>query len=597
MPDHHTDPPASLPIAPDGTLGIETFRNTINAGVVAQGHAAAWRPPGAPPAPPDPRRLGHSGVDRALDAFDAADRARELAHLSVLGTYIRHSTADERIRQPIRLRVGVKGKRGLTPPKWIDARSALVRVVSTVTPPRDGFALKRDEKTGSEAVVRVSDGWHGQTTKVVVNSPSIDKTWRPQVAPSGHKRRARLYEVQRGIRPIQRVTSRDGQWSRMASCGWALAHGRDHVAVMVTPSTGKARYSGVQTCGSVWECPVCSARIQAGRADEIEQAVDQHWGLKRAIMVTLTVRHGPGDDLEKLRRGLADAWRKMRSGGPWRRIEEAWGIKAYIKALEVTHGPNGWHPHLHVIFLLDRPIAEQRWRKKGGQRYINGASERPEGGDGPPRPYDRAALLWLRRWQQKVEQTMGPEYVPDARRGLYVTPCERSTYLAKFGLELVGIGKSDASTKQDWRRRHGYRTPFEFAAAYADGKGEDDARIWREWCAGIKGARHLTWSRGLKEEAAVRERTDEELATGEDPGGADEALIGHIEADDWRRIRKVYVRPEPQARPWLRRQAAVWLLEQVEDQGARALPGLVAWAVEFGSPYAPGEEPPSVAPG
>jgi len=361
---------------------------------------------------------------------------------------------------------------------------------------------------------------------------------------------------------------------------------------MVTPSTGRARYSGIQTCGSVWECPTCAAKIQASRADEISRAVDDHWGLDRAVLLTLTVRHAPTSDLKALRRGLADAWRIMRSGAPWRRIAERWGIRGYIKALEVTHGPNGWHPHLHVIFLLDRPIAAKRWRStKSGQRYLTGELRRPEGGEGPPEPWDRAGALWRARWQHAVRKAMGAEYVPDDRRGLYMTPCERSSYIAKFGLELAGLGKSDPSSKKSWRRRHGYRAPFEIAADFADHQRLEDAELWRAWCEGIHGARHLTWSRGLKAAAGITERTDEELATEEDPGGADQVLVGHIEAADWRRLRKVHVRPDAQTKPWRRVPATLWILDQVEDQGARALPGLIAWALEHGRAYPPGAVP------
>lgn len=581
----------TLPTNPDGTIGLDTFRRTINAGVSAQGYHPAWRPDGAPPPPPRPRRLGAAGVDRALDAWHEQEDAKPYTVLGVLGSYIRRRLRGES-DQPIRIHLDQQSQT-LGAPKWIDARSALVRVATTVTPPRDGFGVSEAGKP-----VRRSEGWRATTHEPPQNSPAIDKRWRPTAEPTGQAARRRVYEVQRAIRPIQRRTSRDGRWSRIASCGHALGHGRDHVNVMVRPSTGRARYAGLQTCGSVWECPSCAARIQAGRADELRQAVEAHWGIERAMMVTLTIRHSHGDDLEQLRRGLAEAWRKMRSGNPWKRIERQWGIRHYIKAMEVTHGPNGWHPHLHVIFLMDAPIAEQRWRKdRRGVRYLRTDAERAEGGDGPPRPYDTRAHVWLRRWQAAVAKTLGDDYVPSDTRGLHIRPCERATYIAKFGLELAGIGKADASNKKEWRKRNGYRAPFEIAASFADTQSEADAKLWRQYCEGITGTRHLTWSRGLKQEAAVREVTDQRLAEGEDPGGADEALIGHIDAADWVRLRKTQVRPEPQKRPWLKRPATLWVLEQVEAQGARALPGLVSWALDFGSAYAPGSEPESVAPG
>ena len=55
---------------------------------------------------------------------------------------------------------------------------------------------------------------------------------------------------------------------RPATCGWAAG---SHVGVHKS-ATGPARYSDVQSCGSVWGCPCCGAIIRTRRSEEVQQA-------------------------------------------------------------------------------------------------------------------------------------------------------------------------------------------------------------------------------------------------------------------------------------------------------------------------------------
>ena len=115
----------------------------------------------------------------------------------------------------------------------------------------------------------------------------------PRAVSERKKRRRLMYEVRDGLRRLST--------KRVGACG------RRRIAceVEVVRRTAKresgqtyqhAYYRGLLRCGSVWECPVCALQIRAERADELKRAVEC-WGHGNVAMLSLTVRHGLGDDL------------------------------------------------------------------------------------------------------------------------------------------------------------------------------------------------------------------------------------------------------------------------------------------------------------
>jgi len=220
---------------------------------------------------------------------------------------------------------------------------------------------------------------------------------------------------------------------------------------------GSRRVSGVLSCGSVWGCPVCSQRICSHRADELQSVIKEWRG--EVSMVTLTVRHGLGQSLKKIRKGVANAWRKVWQGKRAKLLRELFHVKHSIRALEVTHGENGWHPHLHVLVL----------------------------GNTAPEP---AALEYLRElWIAAVESELGEENAPDWSHGVVLSTGGGGSYLAKMGLEVTHHHTKAA--------RRSSRTPWEIALDAIEGD-EASAALWREYVSAMKGARQLTWSRGTR---------------------------------------------------------------------------------------------------
>ncbi|WP_331558632.1 hypothetical protein [Actinomycetospora sp.] len=86
-----------------------------------------------------------------------------------------------------------------------------------------------------------------------------------------------------------------------------------------TPDGRRAGFEGLVTCGSVWACAVCAAKVAAKRAEELAVVLDAvHAAGGSAFMLTMTIRHNAGDRLglnreERARRGVLDQRRRWRN--------------------------------------------------------------------------------------------------------------------------------------------------------------------------------------------------------------------------------------------------------------------------------------------
>ena len=84
---------------------------------------------------------------------------------------------------------------------------------------------------------------------------------------------------------------------RQRNCG-AVPVG-DRVEIRI--KDGSAYYCGLETCGNVWLCPVCSAKIHHRRAAELRDALTTSEASGHAAsLVTITVPHDLDDPLSRL---------------------------------------------------------------------------------------------------------------------------------------------------------------------------------------------------------------------------------------------------------------------------------------------------------
>ena len=126
-------------------------------------------------------------------------------------------------------------------------------------------------------------------------------------------------------------------------------------------SEGKAFYSGLRVCGSVWACPVCASKISERRKVEVQagMAVAKAKGWK-VVLVTLTVSHNTYSDVAMLAEMVPKAFSKLWNGRAGIELRESLGLKGYVRALETTIGKNGFHPHLQVLMFIDPNLTTQQ---------------------------------------------------------------------------------------------------------------------------------------------------------------------------------------------------------------------------------------------
>jgi hypothetical protein len=265
-------------------------------------------------------------------------------------------------------------------------------------------------------------------------------------------RNVELYAVRSALRKCGQVRhSRDG----VEAHATAGADGRDRVSL-----------SGIIRCGSVHSCPRCAPRISAQRAELLKRIVAKHRDVQGGVyMLTLTVPHTAGMALRTLRRGVAAAWKLTQQGAPWRRLKKRMRFVGSVAAREVTHGANGWHPHLHILIATRSPLTA--------------------------REQARIRRAIRERWVEAVaRQDVAAIGRPSRRHGVKFQAQRDESYLQKLGLadELIGAIHKVG--------RDGNRTPFAIMADYARAKNARDAAILREYHRAMKRARQLTWSRG-----------------------------------------------------------------------------------------------------
>lgn len=272
----------------------------------------------------------------------------------------------------------------------------------------------------------------------------------------------------------------------------------------------RIRVVGVQHCRSPWACPRCAEQISKARCRILEAIVDGHTGGGGSVtLATFTIRHAHGQQLRALAASVAKAYRFLLAGRAWRDFQRDYAIIGHVRSLEVTHGPNGWHPHIHALFLSSR-----RWT------------------DGE---LDAALETLYRRWSSCVERA-GMVALPSRERGVDIRRMEgptRGSYIAKMGL-AVELTRSQVKSG----RGEGYRTPWQILADAARGDAMA-IKLWVEYCQGMKGRKALTWSRGLRERYAQQIK-EAEMRDDERPL-QNERHVATISRADWNK----YVVPNP----------------------------------------------------
>lgn len=317
----------------------------------------------------------------------------------------------------------------------------------------------------------------GSSAGLVNNASKVDngKT-RRALRLSKHAAKRKSAELLRG--------HDDKLASRISACCY-VSHGHGVTLERVSHSDGSvsAAIGGVVTCSSVWSCPVCSQRISTRRRDELNELLA--WARAKGhavVMLTLTARHNMRTDLPAFVGDLKEAQKKMRQSRTWRGLS----IVGTVNATEVTHGRNGWHPHNHILMVLDAS------------------------GDDPLAQVEKLRGEWLRQLDRLGRDGNDAAFTVQ-------NATAAGDYVGKFGAgEELALGVNKLG-------RNGSRSPWQILADARDGCAKS-GRLWIAYSLSFKGKRQLHWSNGLKELCGVKDVCDDEIGDDTEPEAVREVL-------------------------------------------------------------------------
>ena len=293
---------------------------------------------------------------------------------------------------------------------------------------------------------------------------------------------------------------------------------------------GGARVGNIKTCGSVWACPVCAAKVAEVRRRELTYAMVQHQAQGGyAFLLTFTFPHYMGQTLDELMPRFDKARQSFQNAKGWKKVMDVKtdkkasgtaGRVGSVNSMEVTYGAgNGWHPHLHMLVFC-KPDAF-------GAATV--------GDDG--RLSSAAIDYFKNQWVTKLEKAglvdgdnrqWAMQYGLDVRGGQ-----QAAEYIAKWGHEEKwGLSSELTSShaklgkRSTWGAKDHY-TPFQLLELSAAGDGHATC-AYREFVKAFDGKRMLTWSRGLKDHFGIADMDDATAAAEQELDLEVEHRVGFI---------------------------------------------------------------------
>lgn len=236
---------------------------------------------------------------------------------------------------------------------------------------------------------------------------------------------------------------------------------------------------------------------------------------KYPVMVTHTLRHTQAMPLQATISALLEAYRKFTSGAPYQRLKTRYGLFGAIKALEITYGQNGWHPHLHVLNLLD---------------------VKPDMGK-------LETDLW-KRWQSQVEaqQYEAEKVAFNVREGDKAV----SEYIAKYGHMPSDTRWSveNEVSRQPLKKARAGLSPFDMVLALGVDSISFDAKRWlvsllREYRDAMERKHQLQFSRSIT--ALMKPDSDTEIVQAE---GSEYDVIAVLQEQHWLKVLRAGKRGE-----------------------------------------------------
>ena len=304
--------------------------------------------------------------------------------------------------------------------------------------------------------------------------------------------------------------------SRTAKCLRCRQAHRPDVEVWRTRETGTARFRNLQTCASVWACPVCASRISERRSCELRNCIEQHEAAGgQVLLLTLTNPHTAHDDLGDMLQAQSRAMSRFNGLRVAQLLWAEIGCIGTVRAWEVTHGRqrssnNGWHPHFHILIFCRSGLDLDDLR---------------------PRMY----AIWANCCR------LAGLPIPSQRHGITLEDGSRaSEYVSKglWGLDREMTKGHSKQTRPDDQGTKG-ETPFDLLRAFLMDRDKQAAALFREFALTFHGRRQLVYSKGLKDHFDLVEKTDAEISAEVEESAE---LLGSISLDQWRVICRLDLR-------------------------------------------------------
>lgn len=157
--------------------------------------------------------------------------------------------------------------------------------------------------------------------------------------------------------------------------------------VYVIANNETAKIWGVQLCDSPWACPVCSAKKMSQVATKIAAGID---GLlkqnKAAFMITFSIPHIRRFTAKQTYNILYETWKRFAhhvgsksttyigNKDPLSAFVREFNCTYRVRVCEWTWGSQGWHPHFHCLFWVDKnrlqEVADWQQRLSDKWRYL-----------------------------------------------------------------------------------------------------------------------------------------------------------------------------------------------------------------------------------
>lgn len=333
---------------------------------------------------------------------------------------------------------------------------------------------------------------------------------------------------------LQRIAQGLCRGERVAGCGRNLGAGS--VVVARDADSGRAKFRGLETCGSVWLCPVCAAKITDRRRAELNDALAAWRRAGGAVyLLTFTIPHHAGLGVADALAAVQGAQRRVKARRDWKRAHADAGIVGTIRALEVTFGANGAHPHVHALAFARPGLLPDNWRElRDAGAYVESLGA-----------FAPLADLWAGAVRAQGFGAVN-EHGFDAAGGDYA-----ADYVAKFGTEPAGESGGRWGPASELTRGHtkaGRRlsgaAPFallemvergEVLAAFDRESGAmrevDPAAVFQEYARAFKGRRQLYWSPGLADRLGLGDQADDEaIAEDQAPG---DTVVCQLDPHEW----------------------------------------------------------------